>query len=1728
MRSMSSGFYNFLANEIFTYFSGRETSPGEKFHLQLEKEADVSQMVDALEEIAIQQGRWKQFEFGDYGSFSIASGPVEILVAGTQDGVTEDFLIRLRNLVGTHHPTFQQVAVLFVHHTTLDSISGGATSLLDAGLPLSRKAVKQSVKNKIDSSQLSAIDKTVLQFVVDELNKSSIKDNHLFLYEYADLLSLIDKGLTADDYPTLEIFFDAELKDVPAEKQMERLQENHSFFKQIQNAHQYGNPLSDLDKLFDQEDIEKKIGQKGWSRLPFSFIQQSHQKKSQKTPPEIQKFVDSFLTKHNLPYLERFEADTKVKRRKRHVLIFQAQTVNLIQFSWVFDRKLEGTIENQVGNAGSISRNRLNIRHVMVPNQVNFLRVKYKESGALFEFKIAIVPMEQEIFPQIGDRFLIDAKKRKSRIQLLGFDGKMVWNEPFGKEKLEVDLDIGKARVSRDQLLVLKGSEEVIEHQGGKMAFDLIIDDILLPLTLIDEVHQPKNIVGMDVYKLKRELQNSFHLSERGMIEQGSFRYYLRDKVFLQNLQREQLLIEKQALALFERQGQVERKELSIPHEVREAYLDLVQFFTHSNTLPSLAYLEEEYQELAQRYVETYLRALKELEEGTPLFTEKRDLAYLGTVMVENRGEQSLRFSPLHPLNVAYQLTFYHIVGDEDVPIEVLKRLGPTHLCPYLYQIDGQLFQAVSQSHSPEWIYYEHGKVVNSHSQSRFVARLVADKIAEFTNHYHYLFAFSPFSPIRINLINLGDGREVLKGIFQYYLGEIKKGQKLEELHPIQITIYGQEDLITAFDEFTYYSRAEEVCEAFDLKLKNKRYSEDELINLFQNRIQYYKKSLEVSKFEYAHISFYDLDEEVEETYGKMELIETGLSLDGLMSTLTSTFVGGQSYRTGFGSKYLNESNQLIRLTKWFNSLVQVSGKPHPFEFGKVIMTTFAQRNEKRLQQIYESSHWVTFIEPQFNLNFFTQSSLADKLFVLHYSDQYTNSSSYDAITVTYQTEQFQAVIEEVLAKHTPYAHDPKIIKHLINLFNSLNGDWLLRMIGDKTQFPREKISILSAVKLSLAAFAHENLIWIPMSLEEVLRVSGAVGLSKSDAIFTAKNLGVKGATSDDLLMVGIELGNEKPKVHFYPIEVKIGRNGPRVIQKAIQQVQNTYQTIIKAVCGDRFIHRVYRDFLIQLALVTAKKMKCYDVWPEFDWDRLFDEKIYMQLISDQFEISTSLQEQIGIGGIISFGREISKTDFKLTDQVGLILLPEVSGYHLLTLSISEILWRIHRRVGLTPSERIPQDEKPPISQNDRDEKDPPISQPQNQGETEGDQPDSPSTDGTSISDSDGSSEARTDEKVELRQRLRVLFGHTLEGKALYWEPTNTNQVMHTNTGIIGTMGTGKTQFTKSLVTQLVNGSSENVKGTKIGFLIFDYKGDYIKEDFIQATQATVYPPYRLPFNPLALFAGNNPKPLLPLHTASMICETVSKAFNLGIKQQQLLKDLIMDAYEEKGIDKANQATWNNPPPTFYDVYRKFTEHKNAKEDSLAAALKNIVDYELFSPDRETQKTLFDLIDGVVVINLAGYDPSTQNLIVAMMLDSFYSQMVTKGHSAIDGDYRELTKMILVDEADNFLSKDFASLRKILKEGREFGVGTILSTQFLSHFVTADNDYTQYILTWIVHRVAEIKKREVQNIFNTSSQTEADQLLNQIRQLSKHHSIVTSVSDQKYIEMEDMPFWKLI
>ena len=319
---------------------------------------------------------------------------------------------------------------------------------------------------------------------------------------------------------------------------------------------------------------------------------------------------------------------------------------------------------------------------------------------------------------------------------------------------------------------------------------------------------------------------------------------------------------------------------------------------------------------------------------------------------------------------------------------------------------------------------------------------------------------------------------------------------------------------------------------------------------------------------------------------------------------------------------------------------------------------------------------------------------------------------------------------------------------------------------------------------------------------------------------------------------------------------------------------------------------------------------------------------------------------------------------------------------------------------------------------------------------------------------------------------MQICMGDVMEtGEAYYWEPNNTDRVFHMNMGIIGTMGTGKTQFTKSLMTQLALGGKDNFDGTKApGLLIFDYKGDYneSKKDFVEAAHARVLKPYHLPFNPLALIETRTFRPLLPTHTANAFKDTISRVYHLGPKQQSILFRCIMDAYKMRGILPEKPATWKKTPPTLSLVNRLYQQDDTvAKKDSLSAAMEKLEMFEIFEKDPSKTVSLFDMVEGVVVIDLSGYDPDIQSLIVAITLNLFYSQMVATGSSSLKEHFRQVTKLILVDEADNFMSEDFPSLKKIMKEGREFGVGVVLATQSMKHFETADNSYEDYILTWV-------------------------------------------------------------
>lgn len=1722
MLNMSNTFYNLISNQVMEYFQHNPIRPGDKFHIQFEHPKDVELLYDSLKDLSNQKNIHQDFVWEiqePYKTFFMVTPKAEVLIASSLDGVTPDFLTKLRNSVGTEEQGFQNKAILFIHNTTLDSITGGSINFQDSGMPLAQEEIENLILTSIHSAEIDEVTKSVISFSFNQIKERNDANTAYSIFEYADIIGALSNELKPESYPELGLFYDLELKSYPDHETREkRLKENYDLFKFVDETERYGDFGNELEKKFDEEGI-KQIVNSDWRKLDFADLKNSHENLKKQIPPEYIEEIKK-QTNERLTYWERPEGTSKSKGRKRHIIVFNPEAAPSISLELQFNDFLsKANLKNRVGESASISGKKIKVIYTHTPSTVEFLSFQYKDRGATYEFKIAIVPFKEEFFEDIRSRYLVDAKKSGSSIKILDFHDRILFNVNSTNNEVIFELDGNRHEfhASEDERVILQLQDDYFQNATDTQVLKLFVGNVEVAFSIPEEKVEIKKIKGIEISKLKREKQQNFiHLENKKLLF-GNQQFELDDKLMIQDLKAEQALIEQKALALEYVNQEYRKKEIQIPEKLEEAYLNYIGYFHDNKLLPSLTYWDEVVQRLAMQLLDSYIDTLMSIEEGLALSDLQRDLTKLGSVE-SNDDLRSIKYMPVHPINLIYQFVLLKKVGGEEIPEEILQRLSSDFLVPYVYQ-DNKIFKAISQNHSPEWTYYHDYKVYRHNASSTFVSKLVSDKIKEFTEHYHFLFTLNPNSPLKINIINLGDCKEVLQGMFQYYSNQLKKKSK-DELLRIDLTIYENQNVVNVFEELSFYDEISEIENQFGVKFHHDKYAPEEILNVFREKVRFYKKSYTDDQFDFCHISFFELDEDIDETSDQMEKMETGTSLGGLFSSLTSTYLGG-SYRTGFGTRYTDyQENPLLHFVRSYNSLVLASGRQNTFESGKTIVTAFSNKGKGKLRNLYDASYWVTFIEPKFDLNFFSTEDAKDVL-IIHYSDQYTPSSNYDAITVTQKSKQFRLIIEEMLADKSDNVND-ETTKQTINLFNTINGDWLLRMIGSKSQFPREKLSILSAMKFVLSYLDHKDIIWVPLSLEEILRVSGAVGLKQNDSLFSAKQLGSTGSHSDDLLLMGFENTEKEVKIHLYTVEVKIGKNPTSVIEKALDQVSKTAKMLYENLTADSFRSAVYRDFLIQLAITNAKKMKIYGVMEEQAWDVLLSDEIQLKLLNESYKITNELDQHIGKGTVVSFKKDNYFRTVEILDNTLVMHLTENDGFEYLVLNHQELFTRIHQSKEGYPKETL-------LAHVYR------LSDDNTVGTN---RPNDPShnkpSESTNINTTDGGNDHPPDPEdssnvsPSTSEPLKILFGHsTSTNEPLYWYPTTTSKVMHTNTGIIGTMGTGKTQFTKAFVKQLYDSALYNVNGKPIDILIFDYKGDYVKEDFVNATNAKIHDPYHLPYNPLALYKGEKPKKLLPLHTASSIRDTISKAYGLGTKQQQLLLDIIMDAYKSSGIDKGNQTTWDLTPPTFNNVYQEFVKREEMKEDSLYAALKQIYDFEVFSPKSEGAQSLYDMIEGVTVIDLAGYDRSIQNLIVGITLDTFYSQMSTKGHSEIQGDFRELTKMILVDEADNFLSQNFTSLKLIMKEGREYGVGVTLSTQFLSHFATADNDYAQYILTWIVHRVPTIKKKEVQTIFSPETVMEGEQIANKIAQLPKHRSFVTSVSNKKFETMEDLAFWQL-
>lgn len=1722
---MSNGFYNYIAKSTVNFFQSIKNSirSGERYCLRLDTEEMVRDVTEATQSYARLQGiEGTYVHSSNYKTFTIRlSSSLELVIASQINGMTDGFLVKLRNakLTDAHFP------VLIIAHDPNDSIISGTCDLSSNGMPFHAPMLNSRIQDDIQNLQLTPVDTLLLQDAL-ERKKSDRFSDQSSIYSYSDLLTVLDRGfIEAADYHSFGLLKDPEGSSLVDEKKIkERLNLNHKIFDHIDWIVKHGSIEDDLDKEFDTNLIKylsdcKRNGIP-WDQgqtLQTVITSQDRIKTKLDNPLEI---LDETLAVYSGSMIEysfpidslvfmRDDGTTKAKRRNKNILVYNPDHRESVTVSLSANINVKSSCLTECVGA-EVSSSKENIFISMKPAGCCFSKTIITDSvnNIRYTIKVCVLDLRPQYLETIQTSYMFYVSKyqKNCAIQVLGIGRSLLINPNQPNQDKAILTDQGSYICNFDHTLALSIDDESILPDSGVCSVTINCGSVSIPLQIKDESSKAVEVTGLEV--LRRKYQKNKCLKYRGdKLVSGTSAFYVREGAFKESLAREAWFLQNQALAADLTINGLVAHPLQVSDSVRQTYLALLQSIKARCQLPSLVSYTGEVKAAAEAYIKTVSEAFAAIPQGKSLERHQSDLLLLGCVF-QKYEDGTIMMSPLHPLNVQYQLTLLQEKNVGDARGQILEKMTPLNLLPYIRDEERRLYHGVEQKHSPEWRFYAQTSNKRYQGARNFVQKLVADKIGEYKKNFPFLFEEIGNNQFHINLVNMGDCKEVLQGLILYYSQLLDHNILPEKLDEFIISVYGD---ISTYNELSVLSDQNKLRDF----IQNYRHDIDvsEMALILADKLKCYFRNLNEEKYKYAHLTFYEMNSSDDLISGCMENIPTGLSLGGLTSGVPSVLDRGW-YKTGFGTRFAPKSD-LVNLASYYNALHHVAFLGSDYDPEKSIFTEIEHGQENQLQKIYRASNWVVFVSPKVDLTFFQKKhGNEDELMIIHYSDQYTSSNGYDDITVTQKSQQYREIIFEQMQKRGVSATSDEV-DSIISLFNAVNGNWLLKLISSKkltgaadSYFSREKLSILSAIKLCMAYYTHDDgVVWVPISLEEILRVSGAAGLSQKDGFLSRDNLGFpNGPTCDDILMVGIKVVSGEIKIYLHPIEVKIGQNSSAVIGKARQQVLNTYEGFWNAIWPDEdrdsLERRVTRNFFIQLVLISCEKMKLYGIEPSIHWDLALTEN-REALLNEGYSFSRELDDKIGKGTIVSFKTDVLTPS--VTEEHGVVLLefPEKTGADYMVKPIAEIEDLLQH---LQPDSAV-SEEAAPLP------------------------PENPSWATPPLEPLNSEAECENTPIGVTASSMEIFFGTDLgTGQPLYWRPNDTNQIFHTNTGIIGTMGTGKTQFTKSIITQIYRDQMRNFHGSPLGILIFDYKGDYneTKTDFVQATKAKIIKPYHLPFNPLALTKSRVFRPLLPVHTANAFKDTLSKVYALGPKQQNTLFNCIMDAYNSRGISADRVETWEYTPPTFESVYHVYSSNDEIKKiDSLAAAMDKLHQFQVFEGDPEKTVSLFDLLNGVVVVDLSGYDSDIQSLIVAITLDLFYTQMQATGSSRMDQQYRELTKLILVDEADNFMSEGFPALKKILKEGREFGVGTILSTQFLKHFGSGEDDYSKYILTWVVHNVADLKSSDVEFVFKTEPKSpETQKLFHDIKALQKHYSIIKiGNSSPRYIK--DKAFWEL-
>lgn len=349
-----------------------------------------------------------------------------------------------------------------------------------------------------------------------------------------------------------------------------------------------------------------------------------------------------------------------------------------------------------------------------------------------------------------------------------------------------------------------------------------------------------------------------------------------------------------------------------------------------------------------------------------------------------------------------------------------------------------------------------------------------------------------------------------------------------------------------------------------------------------------------------------------------------------------------------------------------------------------------------------------------------------------------------------------------------------------------------------------------------------------------------------------------------------------------------------------------------------------------------------------------------------------------------------------------------------------------------------------------------------------------------------------------------------VENQPVTVELNNRTEIPALNMAITGTSGSGKTYFAVQLMTKILD-ASRLTRGA-----IIDPKGD-ITDKYGAILRDLDFRFYRLALSDRDVDKGATRglpiNPFLLGDDTNTIVERLLAVFSEAVfqnnpVQQAIFRTAVNEVLASHGAREA----------TIAHLADAYLAKKNDKPDKVSNFLTSLVANQIFTDGGKPS----DFFGQNVVISYApdlskDIQSLVTNLLVTLFRDSH--QQLSEGDP--DNVYRHINRVLFIDEAHNLSNMKSTGLKRLLREGRSFGLGLILASQHVNHFesLVRGVDLREEIPMWFVLKqtITDATMRMLESMFGVTQEQDRRALRRQLATLASatagNYYSVTNLQD---------------